>query len=42
MQYDEKSEFEFTTYQQKFLCIDEDEMNVYGDFDSSRARIINI
>ena len=42
MPYDEKSAFEFTTYQQKFQCIDQDEVKVYGDFNSRSARMINI
>ena len=29
-------------YHKKFLCIDKDELFIYGDFDSNQARLIQI
>ena len=29
-------------YQKKFLCVDKEEMKLYGDYNSDKARILNM
>ena len=33
---------EVNYYQQKFRCIDEDDIRMYGDFNSQKARLLNV
>ena len=37
-----ESMIEVTTYRKKMLCIDPEEMYIYGDYSSSKARLLDI
>ena len=42
MPINEKNKPTVQMYQKKFLCVEKDEMKLYGDYNSEKARILNM
>ena len=42
MPINEKNKPTVQMYQKKFLCVDKEEMKLYGDYNSDKARILNM
>ena len=36
------NEFVLETYQKKFQCVDSEDMQIYGDFNSPEARLMEV